>query len=65
MGMSKMIFTMARQAVLPLVFAGIFSRLGNLNLLWIGFILAEFIGIPAAMWFWRKGYRRMEGGKFQ
>ncbi len=65
MGMGSMILTMARQAVLPLVFAGIFSRLGNLNLLWIGFILAEFIGIPAAMWFWRKGCRRMEGGKFQ
>ena len=65
MGMSSMILTMARQAVLPLVFAGIFSRLGNLNLLWIGFILAEFLGIPAAMCFWRKGCRRMEGGELQ
>ena len=61
----SMILTMARQAVLPLVFAGIFSRLGNLNLLWIGFILAEFLGIPAAMCFWRKGCRRMEGGELQ
>ena len=59
MGMSSMILTMARQAVLPLIFAAIFSRWGNLNLLWIGFILAEFIGIPMGMWFWRKGYRRM------
>lgn len=65
MGMSSMILTMARQAVLPLVFAGIFSRLGNLNLLWSGFILAELLAIPAAMWFWRKGCRRMEGEKFQ
>ena len=65
MGMSSMILTMARQAVLPLIFAAIFSRWGNLNLLWIGFILAEFIGIPVGMWFWRKGYRRMERGKLQ
>ncbi|MCM1192313.1 MAG: MATE family efflux transporter [Acetatifactor muris] len=65
MGVSSMILTMARQAILPLIFAGIFSRLGNLDLLWIGFILAEFLGIPAAMWFWKKGCRRMEGGKLQ
>lgn len=65
MGMGSMILTMARQAVLPLAFAGMFCRLGNLNLLWIGFILAEFMGIPAAMWFWRKGCRRMEGGRLQ
>lgn len=53
MGMRGMILTMARQAILPLVFAGIFSSFGNLDLLWTGFILAEFLGIPLAMWFWR------------
>lgn len=63
MGMSSMILTMARQAVLPLLFAGIHSRYDNLNLLWIGFILAECIGIPLAVWFWKKGYRQMQGGK--
>ncbi|MDE7284826.1 MAG: MATE family efflux transporter [Lachnospiraceae bacterium] len=65
MGTCSMILTMSRQAVLPLVFAGIFSRFGNLTMLWIGFILAEFLGIPLAMWFWKKGWRRMEGGKLQ
>ena len=60
MGMSSMILTMARQAVLPLVFAGIFSRFGDLELLWTGFILAEFLGIPLAAWFWRKGYGQLE-----
>ena len=64
MGMSSMILTMARQAVLPLVFAGIFSRFGDLELLWTGFILAEFLGIPLAAWFWRKGYEQLESATF-
>lgn len=55
MGMSSMILTMSRQAVLPLIFAGIFSRFGNLDLLWMGFILAELLGLPFAVWFWKKG----------
>lgn len=63
MGISSMILTMARQAVLPLLFAGIFSRFGNLNLLWTGFILAEFLGIPLAVWFWKRGYVQIPGGK--
>lgn len=63
MGMSSMILTMARQAVLPLLFAGIFSRHGNLDLLWTGFIFAEFLGIPLAAWLWKKGSGRIQGGK--
>lgn len=63
MGMGSMILTMARQAVLPLLFTGIFSRIGNLDLLWTGFILAEFLGIPLAVWFWKKGSGRIQGGK--
>ena len=63
MGMGSMILTMARQAVLPLLFAGIFSRTGNLDLLWTGFILAEFLGIPLAAWLWKKGSGRIQGGK--
>ena len=55
MGMRSMILTMARQAVLPLLFAGILSRLGNVDLLWMGFILAEFSGMPLAAWLWKKG----------
>lgn len=65
MGMSSMILTMARQAALPLLFAGILSRLGNVNLLWLGFILAEFIGIPLAVWFWKKGYGQIQGGMLE
>lgn len=63
MGMGSMILTMARQAVLPLLFAGIFSRIGNLDLLWTGFILAEFLGIPLTAWLWKKGSGRIQGGK--
>ena len=63
MGMGSMILTMARQAVLPLLFVGIFSRIGNLDLLWTGFILAEFLGIPLAAWLWKKGSGRIQGGK--
>ncbi len=62
MGMRSMILTMSRQAVLPLIFAGIFSRFGNLTLLWAGFLLAEFLGIPLALWFWKKGYRQIQEG---
>lgn len=63
MGMSSMMLTMARQAVLPLVFAGILSRFGNLDLLWTGFIFAELLGIPFALWLWKKGFHRMESEK--
>ncbi|MDE6405246.1 MAG: MATE family efflux transporter [Lachnospiraceae bacterium] len=55
MGMRSMILTMSRQAVLPLAFAGICSRFGSLDLLWSGFVLAELLGIPAAMWLWSGG----------
>ncbi len=65
MGMSSMILTMARQAALPLLFAGLLSRLGKVDLLWMGFILAEFFGIPLAVWFWKKGYGQIQGGKFE
>lgn len=65
MGMGSMILTMARQAVLPLLFAGIFSRFGNLDLLWTGFIFAEFFGIPLAAWLWKKGSGKIQGGKLR
>lgn len=47
------------------IWKSIGSRNFFVEIKWIGFILAEFLEIPAAIWFWRKGYRRMEGGKFQ
>lgn len=58
LGMSSMVVTMLRQAALPLVFAWMISKAGKIDLLWYGFVLAELIGIPLAVRFWRKGYRQ-------
>lgn len=62
MGMGSMIITMTRQAVLPLVFAVILQTLGNLDLIWIAFILAELAGIPLSLFLWKKGFSQIEGG---
>lgn len=56
--MSSMAVTMSRQAPLPLAFAWLLSRAGNLNLLWCAFLFAELAGIPLAIRFWRKGCRQ-------
>lgn len=58
LGMSSMVVTMSRQALLPLAFAWLLSRTGNLNLLWCAFLFAELAGIPLAVRFWKKGYRQ-------
>ena len=39
--------------MLPVVFALLLRLTGNLNLLWLTFILAELAGIPFALWLWR------------
>lgn len=58
MGMSSMVVTMARQAVLPLIFAFALSRTGELGYLWFSFVLAELAGLPLAVFFWERGYRK-------
>lgn len=58
MGMSSMVVTMARQAVLPLIFAFALSRTGELDDLWFSFVLAELAGLPLAVFFWKRGYRK-------
>ena len=58
LGMSSMVVTMSRQALLPLAFAWLLSLTGNLNLLWCAFLFAELAGIPLAVRFWKKGYRQ-------
>lgn len=52
-GMRSMVLTMTRQAILPVVFAAILSRLGQLNLVWMAFVLAETAAIPLALRLWR------------
>lgn len=51
----SMVLTLFRQAILPVLLALVFRHFGNLNLIWLAFVLAEAIGIPAAMMLWRSG----------
>ena len=53
MGMSSMVITMARQAVLPLGFTMIVGMFGNLDVLWTGFLAAELAGVPLAVVLWK------------
>ena len=54
-----MVLTMTRQAILPVAFALILQLFGSLNLIWLGFILAELAGIPLALILWKKAWRRV------
>ena len=38
-----------------MLLALVFKGSGTLNLIWLAFVLAEAIGIPAAMMLWRSG----------
>ena len=38
-------------------FALLLQFFGNLNLIWLGFILAELAGIPLALVLWKKAWR--------
>ena len=51
----SMVLTLLRQAILPVLLALVFRHFSNLNLIWLAFVLAEAIGIPAAMMLWRSG----------
>ncbi|WP_322173980.1 MATE family efflux transporter [Acutalibacter caecimuris] len=57
LGTYSMVLTMTRQAILPVAFALILQLFGSLNLIWLGFILAELAGIPLALVLWKKAWR--------
>lgn len=59
-GTRSMYVTMLRQAILPLAFAFLLSRTGQLQIVWTAFVLAELIGIPVAVLLWRKSYHEAE-----
>lgn len=61
MGFGSMIITMTRQAALPLIFAVLLRSFGNLNLIWGAFILAEIVGMPLALFLWKKGFSQVAG----
>ncbi len=59
LGTYSMVLTMTRQAILPVAFALILQLFGSLNLIWLGFILAELAGIPLALSLWKRAWRRV------
>lgn len=61
MGMSSMVITMTRQAILPLGFTMILRTFGNLDILWTGFLAAELAGIPLAVVLWKKRLAKIAG----
>ena len=57
LGTHSMILTMTRQAVLPVAFALVLQFFGSLELVWLGFVLAELEGIPLAVILWKRAYQ--------
>lgn len=45
-GSYSMYVTVARQVILPISFAFLLSRTGNLNMVWLAFVAAEILTIP-------------------
>lgn len=60
LGTNSMYITMTRQAILPVLFALIFRKLGILNMIWFAFVLAELTGIPLAVYLWKKARSGLE-----
>ena len=56
---SSMLLTILRQAVLPLLLAFVVSGLGQINLIWLAFVIAEIIVIYPAVLLWRKDLNRV------
>ena len=53
---SSMLLTMLRQAVLPVLLAAVLQTTGNLNMIWISFVIAETASIPLAVRLWKNGF---------
>lgn len=58
-GSASMCLTMTRQAVLPVLLALVLRPFGQLNLIWVAFVLAEAAGIPLAVLLWSRAYRKI------
>ena len=54
LGKDSMYISLTRQALLPIFFALILSRFGQVELIWLAFVLAEAVGLPFAIFLWRK-----------
>ncbi|MDE7187315.1 MAG: MATE family efflux transporter [Lachnospiraceae bacterium] len=62
LGTKSMCLTMTRQAILPILLALVLQTFGNLNLIWLAFVLAELAGVPLAVMLWKKCNREAKGG---
>lgn len=51
---SLLINSLYKQVVLPVVFIAVFSRFGNVQWIWMSFVLSEAVVIPAGMFLWRR-----------
>ena len=49
----SMLLTMLRQAALPVLLAFVLRLTGNLNMIWISFVLAEALSVPTAIQLWK------------
>lgn len=56
---SSMVLTMLRQAVLPLIFVYRLSKVGQINLIWCGFLLAEILMIYPAVMLWKHNFQKV------
>lgn len=54
LGVQSMLLTLGRQVVLPVAFIAVLSRFGNLQWIWLSFVLAEAVVIPAGIFLWRR-----------
>lgn len=59
LGTHSMVVTMTRQAILPVIFALLLQFTGNLNMIWLGYVLAEILGFPLALFLWRRAYQNL------
>lgn len=60
LGARSMYLTMSRQAILPVVFALILRAFGILDAIWSAFVLAELVGIPFAVYLWKRSDSNLE-----
>jgi len=59
LGTKSMYLAVTRQAILPVVFALVLRMFGILDFIWYAFILAELVGIPFAVYLWKKSGNRL------
>lgn len=58
MGMQSMLLTLSRQVVLPVIFISVLSRLKNISMIWMAFVLAEAVVIPFGVFLWGRDSRK-------